>query len=214
MDKGKSIIHTEPVIVLTLVGLILTGAILYYRAINFQRFIEPALAVLEPRTNFSSRLEAIANKEFTTYRHETVKVLSTRIMLHKSLFKGTGRNMVPPVVNSLARVMRQIFEDPWMSANIEMIMIKTSVPLDLPREARKSAYKTMRQQAETVMKAALGTEPILSTSYADRFAATTVFSRNPATSDWMIIDLVPSERLHIEMLERLGKYAHRPMPTN
>ena len=97
---------------------------------------------------------------------------------------------------------------------VEMILVKTSVPMNLPPEIAKQAQEQMRQQSETVLKAILGINPALAEGHSDRFAATTVLSRKVENADWVEMEIIPSERLHIEVLERLGKYAHKPAATN
>jgi len=213
-EKTLKLISVEPIIMLTLIGLMLTGALLYYRAVNLQRFLEPALAVLEPRTRLASRLGHLASEEFGVDYASKVVVRSSRIMVHKSLFSSNEYHIMPLVISPLTRVMHRMFEDPWMAANVELIMVKTSVPLSISPEDRKEALARMRQQSETVLNAILGTDPYLASGYSDKFAATAVFSRSNDSADWVIMDIIPSERLHIEVLERLGKYAHKPSPTN
>lgn len=213
-DTQRKLIPAEPVIILTLIGLMLTGALLYYRSVNLQRFLEPALAVLEPRTRLASRLGKLASEELGIEYAQKIVIRSSSIMVHKSLFTSDAHHNVPVVIGRLSRMMFRLFEDPWMASNIEMIMVKTSVPINISPEDKADALAKMRKQSEAVLKAILGTDPALATGYSDKFAATTVFSRNNDKADWLTMDIIPSERLHIEVLERLGKYAHKPLPTN
>jgi len=213
-ERTLKLLPIEPIIVLTLIGIMLTGAVLYYRAVNLQRFLEPSLAVLEPRTRLASRLGYLASEEFGVDYASKVVVSSSSIMVHKSLFSPDKHHGVPPVINRLTRVMHRLFEDPWMAANVELIMVKTSVPLNLQPDDRRKALAQMREQSETVLNAILGTDPFLAAGYSDKFAAAAVYSRNNDSAEWVFMDIIPSERLHIEVLERLGKYAHKPVPTN
>lgn len=214
MDTQRKLIPAEPVIILTLIGLMLTGAVLYYRSANLQRFLEPALAVLEPRTRLASRLGDLASEELGIEYAQKLVVRSSSIMVHKSLFTSDAHHNVPVVIRRLSKMMLRLFEDPWMAANVEMIMVKTSVPINIPTEDRANALAKMRKQSEAVLNAILGTDPLLAAGYSDKFAATTVYSRNNEKADWVTMDIIPSERLHVEVLERLGKYAHKPVPTN
>lgn len=214
MDKSrKKLIPAEPVVMLTLIGLLLIGAVLYYRAINFQRFLEPSLAVLEPRTTFSSRLRKIASSGLGSSADGKIRVNSTSIMLHKSLFTHNSPHTHPPVIGKLARVLREILSDPWMTSNIDLVMVKTGVPLEQVLKDPALAGK-MQKQADAVLNALLASEPMLGQGHSRNFAAAAVYTSGAASTDWVTLDLIPSERLHIEVLERLGKYAHKPSPTN
>jgi hypothetical protein len=212
--NARDLIPPEPVVILVLIGLMLTGALLYYRAVNLQRFLEPALAVLEPRTMLASRLNKLAGEELGHGYGSKILVRSSGLLVHKSLFAPTEYHKVPIIITRLGRLMHRLFEDPWLDANVEIIMVKTSVPINLPPETRTKAHEQMRQQSEAVVSAILGTNKDLAEGHADRFAATSVFSRQVENADWVTLDIIPSERLHIEVLERLGKYAHKPAPGN
>lgn len=212
--EKRNLISAEPVVILVLIGLMLIGALLYYRAVNLQRFLEPALAVLEPRSMLSLRMKELASEELGPEYAQSVIVRSSGLMLHKSLFSSPQHSGIPVFVKRLSDMMRRLFEDPWMSSNVEMIMVRASVPLDMPIEVRNELTERMRKYSETLLKAILGLNPGLAEGYSDKFAATVVLNRKSEEADWIALDIIPSERLHVEMLERLGKYAHRPVPTN
>ena len=212
-NRGR-LIPDEPVVILILIGMILIGALLYYRAVNLQRFLEPALAVLEPRTQLSMRLKNLAKEELGPEYGQNVIVQSSGLMLHKSLFSTPQYHGIPVFINRLGNMIQRLFEDPWMSSNVEIVMIKTSVPMGLPQEIRNSAQEKMQQRSEALLNAILGSNSVLSAGYSDKFAATAVLSRKAEAADWIALDIIPSERLHIEILEKLGKYAHKPAPTN
>lgn len=198
---------------LILIGLLLTGVLLYYRAVNFQRFLEPSLAVLAPSTTFTSRFKQIASEELSSAPKGMVRFTGSGILVHKALFSMGETHGVPPVIPSLARILNRLFSDPWMAANIQLVMVKTEV--DLESALNDPSLRTkMREQAEAVLNAILAVDPKLIRGHSESFAATAVYKNNVTSSDWITLELVPSERLHIEMLERLGKYAHQPPPTN
>ena len=213
-DKSMRLVPAEPVIILTLIGLMLTGAVLYNRAANLQRFLEPALAVLEPRATLAARMSDLASQELGSELPDKLIVRSSRIMVHKSLFSAGDPHVMPPFMPKLARFLRRLFEDPWMASNIESVIIKTSLPMNLPPDRSRHMKASLHEQTEALLQALLGIEPSLASNYSDRLAATTVYSRKMENADWITLELIPSERLHIEMLERLGKYAHKPVPTN
>jgi hypothetical protein len=213
-ENVRNIIPAEPVVILALIGLMLIGAILYYRSVNLQRFLEPSLAVLEPRTMLSSRLKDLTNEELGPEYSPGIIVLSTGLMIHKSLLLSPEYHKPSIITQRLANMLNRLFEDPWMAGNVEMIMVKTSAPVDLPLEQREKVKHNMQQQSESVLESILGTSPALAEKHSDKFAATAVLSRNTKNYDWVMLDIIPSERLHIEVLERLGKYAHKPATAN
>ncbi len=60
----KYIPPAGPILNLTLIGLVLLSALLYYRAIKIQRFLEPALAISQPRNEFAKNVRLRFQKEF------------------------------------------------------------------------------------------------------------------------------------------------------
>ena len=105
MDKTRKstrLVPDEPVIILTLIGLMLTGAILYNRAANLQRFLEPSLAVLAPRTTLAARISDLARQELGSELPDKLIVRSSRIMAHKSLFSSQDPHVIPPFMPKLA----------------------------------------------------------------------------------------------------------------
>src|SRR5512143_2212095 len=48
-----------PVISLLLIGLVLLSSLLYYRSVKIQRFLEPALALSQPRNEFAKHIRQI-----------------------------------------------------------------------------------------------------------------------------------------------------------
>ena len=52
-----------PVLSLLLIGLVVLSALLYYRAVKIQRFLEPALALSQPRNEFTKNISQNFQRE-------------------------------------------------------------------------------------------------------------------------------------------------------
>jgi hypothetical protein len=61
----KLILQPGPILSLTLIGILLLSAVIYYRANNVQRFLEPALALSEPRLKFSQNIRISFRRNLT-----------------------------------------------------------------------------------------------------------------------------------------------------
>jgi len=61
---NKFILPPGPILILTLIGLLLLSALLYYRAVKIQRFLEPVLAITQPRIAFSKNIYNLLLREF------------------------------------------------------------------------------------------------------------------------------------------------------
>src|ERR1700690_1681055 len=80
-----------PVLSLLLIGLVLLSALLYYRAIRIQRFLEPALAISQPRNEFSKTIKLMFQREVGAEAINGNKVRGRSILIEKSfLFSGDG----------------------------------------------------------------------------------------------------------------------------
>ena len=60
----KFIPHPVPIVILTLIGLLLLSALLYYKAVRSQRYLEPSLALAQPRIEFIHKIGLFFQEEF------------------------------------------------------------------------------------------------------------------------------------------------------
>src|SRR5512136_2863727 len=78
-----------PVLTLLLIGLVLLSGLLHYRSVRIQRFLEPALALSQPRNEFSEAIAGIMEKEFAIAPFKGLEVRTSSIIVDKSLlFSG------------------------------------------------------------------------------------------------------------------------------
>ena len=82
---GKFILPAGPLLSLLLIGLVLLSALLYYRAIKIQRFLEPALALSQPRNEFAKNIKVIFQGEFGTSPVRGFKIKGSSIFMDKAL---------------------------------------------------------------------------------------------------------------------------------
>src|SRR5512134_829109 len=74
-----------PIFSLALIGLLLLSAILYYRAVKIQRFLEPALAISEPRMKFTQGIRNLLIREFSHTELKGIKFRAGSIIVDESL---------------------------------------------------------------------------------------------------------------------------------
>lgn len=199
-----------PVLTLLLIGLVLLSGLLHYRSVRIQRFLEPALALSQPRNEFSEAISAVAQKEFAIAPFTGLEVRTSSIVVEKRLL-FSGDNALHAsgrvVLKKLGRVLLALLDDRHWRADISLVLITggyTPGPDGTDREARLKAQHTLG----IVQDALFSVEPTLGTTYRSFFA---VVAR-PAPprekpSDRLEIRIIPSEALHMEVLQRLQKYA-------
>jgi hypothetical protein len=200
-----------PVFTLALIGLMLLGGFLYYKAIRFQRFLEPALALTLPGSLFDLDVRERLKEEFgPEYVHDIRYALGT-IQVRKSVLLGEVHNNRGPIIyKKLGRVFKDILENPELRGDIKVILVSSMARVsDDPGLSQQN--RVSRQEAQDraggVLNVLYAAEPELETTYGLFFEATAtpVYSQRIDT-DWVNFRIIPSERLHIEVLQKLEKY--------
>ena len=200
-----------PAISILLIELVLLNALLYYRSVKIQRFLEPALALSQPRNEFTKRINELFRQEFGDLSASGLMVRRSSIQMRRSLiFKPDGR-LKPEgrsILGKLARVFFALMKDERTRSEINRILI---VARFAHREAPGANVPARMQEHLLVgfIQDALFLEvPELGRGYASYFISATEPSdaREKAT-DVVEFIIVPSESLHIEVLEKLEKYA-------
>ncbi len=199
-----------PVISLLLIGLVLFSALLYYRAVKIQRFLEPALALSRPRNEFTKRISELFHKEFGTRSVKGLRVRTSSIQMQRSLvFEPNGR-LRPGgknILRKLARLFLALLQNESARTEIDRILI---VSRFAHREAPgANVAERMRENLMVgfIQDALFLEVPELGRRYASYFvSATGPLSSRGGVSDVVEFTIVPSEFLHIEVLEKLEKY--------
>ena len=206
---NNNILPTEPFITLILIGLLLTGVTLYYKAINLQRFLEPALAVLEPSVTFTSKINKTARNKLSHATDNKIVIRGNNLSIHKSLFRSAEHKQIPLIVREMGSFIKTILNDKTLSNDIQSVIIKANVPIHAAL-AEPGLYDNMRLQAEAVLNTIMQLEPSLASTNAHKMGSLAMYSKNPGAAEWLTLEVVPSEMLHIKVLERMSKYTNKP----
>ncbi len=207
----KVILPPGPILSLILIGILLLSAIVYYRAVKIQRFMEPALAISEPRMTFSQSINNLLHREFREKESVGIKFRSGSILIEQSLLsdsshtvKGSG----PLVLKKLSRVFLAALSDPEIRGNISLIMVGVRLPFSPDEALNRELRFHMQERAALILHSLYAAEPALEKNYGTYFTAV-VLPMNALTreTNWIEFRIVPTERLHIEALRRLEKYA-------
>lgn len=204
----KFVFPPGPILSLTLIGLLLLSAVLYYRAINMQRFLEPALAISQPRIDFAKNIRSLIAKEFGEKKIEGIKFTTGSIFVEESLLFGRGQKIEESeILKKLSRVFLSALKDPNIRAHINLILVSTTLPLSSDTELNKKMRLKIQHTAELILNAMYKAEPGLEMDYGTYFAATAMpMNLSEEEIRWVEFRIIPSELVHIELLQRLHKY--------
>ncbi len=206
----KFILPPGPILSLTLIGLLLLSAVIYYRAIKVQRFLEPALAFSQPRLQFSQSINNLLSKEFGTKETQGVRLRAGAIFVNQSLLFPAGRMTRPDqsqVLHKLGHVFLRALDDPDIRDNISLILVSTRLPLSTDAELNAALRFQLEGRALLILNSLYSAEPAIEKKYAQYFAATALPVEGPLKeAEWIEFRIIPAERFHIILLQRLEKY--------
>jgi hypothetical protein len=200
-----------PVLALALIGLMVLCGLLYYKAVRFQRFLEPALALTQPGSEFDEDVRDHLRSEFGPEYVNDIRYAQGTILVSEAALVGKeseGRGMV--VYEKLSSVFVKILEDVDMRGDVRVILVSTMARVsDDPKLVQFNADSRRKTQdrADDILNVLYEVEPELETTYGLFFETTAipVYSEMIDTS-WVNFRLMPSEKLHIEVLQKLEKY--------
>jgi hypothetical protein len=200
-----------PIFSIMLIGLVLLGALLYYRAVKIQRFLEPALALSQPRNEFTKSINTIFVKEFKTKSIEGLKIRTSSILMEKSLLfssDGTLKASAQDDLQKLARIFLSLMQDDHTRSEIsQVLIIGRYSSYGVPTATILERVKVQRMVG-FIQDALFQLEPELGIRYAPYFVgAAQPTIPQERKSEVVEFRIVPSEFLHIEVLEKLEKYA-------
>jgi hypothetical protein len=207
----KYVPSVGPVISLLLIGLVLLSALIYYRAVKIQRFLEPALAISQPRNEFSKNIKTIFQKEFGEEPIQGLRVKGGSILMERSfLFSGDDvlNASAQADLKKLARIFKRLMDDEQSRSDISLVLIIGRFSAG----GTWMTYATERIHAQRlvgfVQDALFYAEPQLGLRHGTFFvAAAQPTGPNDGNRDLIEIRIIPSELLHIKVLEKLQKYA-------
>ncbi len=200
-----------PILSLTLIGVLLLSALIYYRAVKIQRFLEPALALSTPRITFAKNVKNLLFSEFGIEHAEHILFTSNSLYVDKTLLlPGTqGQGPDSAVIEKLGRIFLSVLKDPDMRGYVDFIMISAKFPAGADAKAAAANRVLSQRQAEAILTSLFRVSPELQKEYGAYFAASALPAM-PADKEGNLVEfrLLPSERLHIDVLRSLQKYAH------
>ncbi len=200
-----------PVVGIILVGLVLLSGLLYYRAVKIQRFLEPALAFSQPRNEFSKRISGLFQREFGKKPVDGIEYAMGVIHLRPALlFTGDGRftKQGQLVVQKLAALFVSLMRDDQARSEISLVVISARVPYAGPGHAVGRMRSHMA--AGLIQDGLFNAAPELALRYQSFFSTAVQPVDLHEGNREMDVDIriIPSEFLHIKVLEKLEKYSY------
>ena len=193
---------------ITLSGILLLSAVLYYRAVKVQRFLEPALAISQPKIEFARKINRIVSEEFKDKKSASAVFYTTdSIVVDGSmLIVGEGAQSDLQLFEGLGHVFLSILNDPDMKKNIDLILISVKVYLEPNNELNKIRRMESQGRADFILNALYEAEPGLEKDYRSFFSTAAIPVSDPQEARWVEFKIVPARRLHIDMFQRLERY--------
>jgi hypothetical protein len=200
-----------PVISLALIGLVLLSSLLYYRSVKIQRFLEPALALSQPRNEFTKHIKQIIQKEFGAKSVKGLTVKTSSIVMETSLLFSQNGALKPSAqtdLQKLARVFLALMKDDHLRSEVSLILVIGYVHPPGAREVAAAEKMQVVRMVGFIQDVLFKLEPELGRGYAPYFAAA-VRPVDPHQGNAAVVEfrIIPSEYLHIEVLEKLEKYS-------
>jgi hypothetical protein len=201
-----------PILSLLLIGLVLLSALVYYRAVKIQRFLEPALALSQPRNEFTKSINQKFQKEFGKGPISGLNFKSGTLLMEKSLlFTREGKLTPSAQVNlqKLARVYLALMQDDHTRSEINLVLIIGRFPSHGAKGTNIAEWARVGRMVGFIQDALFQLEPELGRRYSTAFASV-VQPASPHEGNMSTVEfrIIPSEFLHIEVLEKLEKYFH------
>jgi hypothetical protein len=201
----KFFLPPGPILALTLIGLMLLSALLYYRSVRIQRFLEPALAMSEPRLKFGQNINDLISKEFGAEEIDGIKFKSNSIFVRQSLLFTSSNDLRSDTIKKLANIFLSALNNPDIRKHISIILVSARMPIN---NMDKQQLLLLQQMAGQILEALYASEPKLEKEFNKYFGSTALTSDSKIKELNLIeFRIVPSEQLHIEVLQRLMKYA-------
>jgi hypothetical protein len=203
---------TGPVLSLLLIGIVLLSALLYYRAVKIQRFLEPALALSQPRNEFAKNINMQVQKEFGPNPVLGLKIKSSSMLVDSSLLftrAGNAKVTAREDIQKLSRILLALMRDEHTRSEISLVMIIGRYPFYGVTAATAMERLKALQFIGLIEDSLFQAEPELGSIYAPYFTVSAI-PTPPDTFHGATIEfrIVPSEFLHIEVLDKLEKYSY------
>ncbi len=200
-----------PVVSLILIGLVLLSGLLYYRAVKIQRFLEPALALSQPRNEFAKTISRTFQNEFGTEPVPGLAVRSSSILMSKDLLFTGDRKLKESAqedLQKLSRVFLHLMRDQHARSEISLVLIIGRFPSYGGKGTNVAEWAQAGRMVGFIQDALFRLEPELGIRYSSYFVSVAQpMSPHQGGMDVVEFRIVPSDFLHIEVLEKLEKYS-------
>ena len=201
-----------PLLGLLLIGFVLLSGLLYYRAVTVQRFLEPALALSQPQNEFSKNITRIFRREFGPEALPGLTLASNSILMEKALLvSGEGRlaSSAQTDLRKLARIFLALMKDEHAKSEISLVLIIGRIPSHGVHGTDVVEWAKAGRMVGFIQDELFRLEPDLGRRYATSFASVVLPANSyEAGEDFVEFRIMPSEFLHVEVLEKLEKYYH------
>ncbi len=208
VDRLKKIIPTAaPIGIFILIGMLFLGALLYYKSVRAQRYLEPSLALAQPRIEFANKVNLLFEKEFGPMRIKGVVSNGNSIFVDSALiFKSPGNPELVDTVflKKLSSIFLSMLTDPEMRSHFNLILVSARVHFSPSIDENRTRRIKGLHVAGSIMDSMYSVEPALMKHYG--ILAPTAQPDKPSAINWVEFMIVPSERVHVEMMESLNKY--------
>lgn len=207
----KNMLPPGPILSLTLIGVMVLSAILYYRAVKIQRFLEPALALSQPRNQLSERFNVLLRREFgDTAGVRGMSFGMGAVIAEARLFfdeDEVTKKSADEMLQKLNRVFYEALQDERTRLHIAAVLVGADYRVGPAAGDTKGARERAQHRAEMLMDRLLSADPRLTGSFGTYFIASAIPSESrDARGDRLEFRIIPSEMLHVEVLMRLNKY--------
>ena len=202
------ILPPGPILALTLIGLMFSSALLYYKAVRAQRYLEPSLSIAQPRVDFIQNINRLLVKEFGTEKIKGIILARNSIFVDGSLIFSdpVHRKAIDSTfLKKLSQVFLSMLQDQDMRSQFDLVLVSTRFKVS-PRMDMTRKKRTERQHiAESILNSLYQAEPGLS-KFFGTFTATAIPVQPNQKDNWVEFRIIPSEHLHIELMKSLNKY--------
>ena len=204
----KFILPSGPILVLTLIGLMFSSALLYYKAVRAQRYLEPSLSIAQPRIDFMQKINRLLENEFGTEKISSIALARNSIFVEGSLIFSdpVDRKAVNTMfLKKLSRVFLSMLQDQDMRSQFDLVLVSTKFKVSSRIDVTVNKRSERQYIAESILNSLYNVEPGL-LKYYGTFATTVIPVQQNQKDNWIEFRIIPSEHLHIELMKSLNKY--------
>lgn len=211
-SSGKFVLPIEFVLSMTLIGMLLLSAVLYYRSVKFQRFMEPLLAISRSKIKFTQNINRLLLERFGDNKIKGIMFTTDSIVVDESIFHVVdyqGEVYGPLALKKLGHILLSILRDEEMMLDIDYILVNRNFPYSDDKELNRQMSVQMQQKSESALKSLYKAVPELEEEFGVFFTATAVPERVFQSKFTSVeIRFISSEQAHVGIIQELGKYLY------